>query len=176
MVIIDEAAQALEAVGYIDVGLHIILTYAQVCWIPILKSSKLILAGDPLQLPPTVISSNEKKDKTKVGDNSQKNSTSKAAAKKSQGKSTSSSKGSSVAKDINIILSEDQLGIDSDDDEAYDSKIGAKNLKKGVLTPSKSLEVTLFDRMERMWGDEIKQMLDVQYRFVAILKFLPTRG
>lgn len=43
-VIIDEAAQALEAV----------------CWIPILKSrKKLILAGDHLQLPPTIKSSNE---------------------------------------------------------------------------------------------------------------------
>lgn len=42
-VIIDEAAQALEAV----------------CWIPILKSKKkLILAGDHLQLPPTIKSSN----------------------------------------------------------------------------------------------------------------------
>lgn len=36
----------------------------------------------------------------------------------------------------------------------------------GVLKPSKSLEVTLFDRMERMWGNNIKQMLDVQYRSV----------
>lgn len=36
--IIDEAAQALEPA----------------CWIPILKSSRVVLAGDPLQLPPTV--------------------------------------------------------------------------------------------------------------------------
>ena len=39
MLIIDEAAQALEAV----------------CWIPILKTkTKIILAGDHLQLPPTI--------------------------------------------------------------------------------------------------------------------------
>ncbi|MGO1243441.1 MAG: AAA domain-containing protein [Sphingobacterium sp.] len=37
-VVIDEAAQALEPA----------------CWIPILKASKLVLAGDHLQLPPTV--------------------------------------------------------------------------------------------------------------------------
>lgn len=37
-VIIDEAAQALEPA----------------CWIPILKASKLVIAGDHLQLPPTV--------------------------------------------------------------------------------------------------------------------------
>lgn len=36
--IIDEAAQALEPA----------------CWIPILKSSRVVLAGDPFQLPPTV--------------------------------------------------------------------------------------------------------------------------
>ena len=42
MLVIDEAAQALEAV----------------CWIPILKATrKLILAGDHLQLPPTIKSS-----------------------------------------------------------------------------------------------------------------------
>lgn len=36
--IIDEAAQALEPA----------------CWIPILKAEKVILAGDPFQLPPTI--------------------------------------------------------------------------------------------------------------------------
>lgn len=48
--IIDEATQAVEAV----------------CWIPILKAKKLILAGDPLQLPPTILSSNGKGEKVKV--------------------------------------------------------------------------------------------------------------
>lgn len=38
MVIIDEAAQALEVA----------------CWIPLLKGSRCILAGDHLQLPPTI--------------------------------------------------------------------------------------------------------------------------
>ncbi|GAA5860694.1 hypothetical protein JCM3774_006254 [Rhodotorula dairenensis] len=42
VVIIDEAAQATEPA----------------CWIPILKGKKLILAGDHLQLPPTLKSSN----------------------------------------------------------------------------------------------------------------------
>jgi DNA polymerase alpha-associated DNA helicase A len=39
-----------------------------------------------------------------------------------------------------------------------------KQRQLGILRPSKSLEVTLFDRMEKMWGDDIKQMLTVQYR------------
>lgn len=44
-VIIDEAAQALEPAS----------------WIPITKAQKVILAGDPLQLPPTVRSEQAKK-------------------------------------------------------------------------------------------------------------------
>ena len=38
LVIIDEAAQALEAS----------------CWIPILRGERLVLAGDHCQLPPTI--------------------------------------------------------------------------------------------------------------------------
>lgn len=38
VLVIDEAGQALEPA----------------CWVPILKASKIILAGDPFQLPPTV--------------------------------------------------------------------------------------------------------------------------
>ncbi|KAF7169725.1 hypothetical protein CNMCM6106_004535 [Aspergillus hiratsukae] len=44
VVVIDEASQALEAQ----------------CWIPLLSASKVVLAGDHLQLPPTVKSSVEK--------------------------------------------------------------------------------------------------------------------
>lgn len=44
VVIIDEASQALEAQ----------------CWIPLLSASKVVLAGDHLQLPPTVKSSIQK--------------------------------------------------------------------------------------------------------------------
>ncbi|KAG9829959.1 DNA helicase, partial [Aureobasidium melanogenum] len=49
IVIVDEASQALEAQ----------------CWVPLLSSgaSKLILAGDHLQLPPTIKSSNSKSSK-----------------------------------------------------------------------------------------------------------------
>lgn len=51
IVVVDEASQALEAQ----------------CWVPLLSSgaSKLILAGDHLQLPPTIKSSNSKSIKNK---------------------------------------------------------------------------------------------------------------
>jgi DNA polymerase alpha-associated DNA helicase A len=40
--------------------------FLQVCWIPIFKAKKLILAGDPRQLPPTILSLDKKrKDKEK---------------------------------------------------------------------------------------------------------------
>ncbi|MCJ1439724.1 MAG: hypothetical protein MMC23_000205 [Stictis urceolatum] len=56
VVIIDEASQALEAQ----------------CWIPLFTAKKVVLAGDHLQLPPTIKSSNMKdkpktKDKDKLG-------------------------------------------------------------------------------------------------------------
>jgi DNA polymerase alpha-associated DNA helicase A len=50
VVIIDEASQALEAQ----------------CWVPLLKAKKVILAGDHLQLPPTIKSLNSKAQKTKI--------------------------------------------------------------------------------------------------------------
>lgn len=59
VVIIDEASQALEAQ----------------CWVPLLSASKVVLAGDHLQLPPTVKSSIEKsatKSKTKRTADSEK--------------------------------------------------------------------------------------------------------
>ncbi|KAI8962713.1 DNA helicase [Daldinia sp. FL1419] len=58
VVIIDEASQALEAQ----------------CWVPLLSASKAVCAGDHLQLPPTVKSTNSKtKPKTsKVGDENEK--------------------------------------------------------------------------------------------------------
>ena len=52
VVIIDEASQALEAQ----------------CWIPLLSAKKVVLAGDHLQLPPTVKSSPSKPTPTKDKD------------------------------------------------------------------------------------------------------------
>lgn len=51
VVIIDEASQALEAQ----------------CWVPLLGAKKVVLAGDHLQLPPTIKSLNSKAPETKVG-------------------------------------------------------------------------------------------------------------
>ena len=50
VVIIDEASQALEAQ----------------CWVPLLSAKKVVLAGDHLQLPPTIKSLNSKSSTSKI--------------------------------------------------------------------------------------------------------------
>lgn len=151
----------------------------QVCWIPILKAKKLILAGDNLQLPPTVKSIDKKDKKSKAN-----------ASAKTTGKTTP--KGKPTATDVKAkgkakaipqppapasIPVSDGEGDDDASDEEEDvdetepspvsALIGGKPKKPqqlGILRPSKSLGVTLFDRMEKMWGKDIKQMLTIQYR------------
>ncbi|WVF71157.1 hypothetical protein IAT40_005955 [Kwoniella sp. CBS 6097] len=107
--IVDEATQAVEAV----------------CWVPILKSKKLILAGDPQQLPPTIMSKDDK-----------------------------NAKPTSPA----------------------DLKDGIENLKinKGGLQPPRTLETTLFERLESLYGDSIKRVLQLQYRMNEHIASFPS--
>lgn len=132
VVIIDEATQALEAV----------------CWIPIFKAKKIVLAGDPMQLPPTILSSD-------FGDK----------GTKCKGKVDSLAK---VNIDVDRI-SESDPGSPSSDKEEYGEenpimmKTGKANTS--LLQPPQSLETTLFDRLQNMYGQKVKRMLDIQYRF-----------
>ncbi|KAJ3888666.1 P-loop containing nucleoside triphosphate hydrolase protein [Lentinula edodes] len=119
VVIIDEATQAIEAV----------------CWIPIFKAKKLILAGDPMQLPPTVLSLDKRRKQQSKGASA---SSSKSQTKTSNGKSKTRS-------------------------------------KMPILRPSRSLETTLFDRLESMYGSGIKRMLNVQYRMHNQICTFPSR-
>jgi len=41
--------------------------------------------------------------------------------------------------------------------------------RKIKLVPPKTLETTLFDRLEAMYGASIKRMLEIQYRFVVFI-------
>ena len=146
-----------------------------VCWIPILKASKLILAGDPLQLPPTVISSNEKKKKpdAKVvkGSSTAKPSTDKGKGKVVQ-KQAPPAKPNPVAEGHSDGSISDQE-VNSNDEGSFNQAVTAK--RRGALIPLRSLETTLFDRMERMWGEDVKQMLNIQYRQVAdVVRVLST--
>ncbi|KAL0062562.1 hypothetical protein AAF712_010601 [Marasmius tenuissimus] len=125
VVIIDEATQAMEAVT----------------WIPILQASgkrdtKLILAGDPMQLGPTVLSVEEKKRERKL----KQKKTQRTKASKAQEKET-----------------------DSEDEEGSDTEKPTQT-STGALKPPHTLETTLFDRLEEMYGSRVKRMLQVQYR------------
>ncbi|KAK0223853.1 P-loop containing nucleoside triphosphate hydrolase protein [Armillaria fumosa] len=152
VVIIDEATQALEAV----------------CWIPIFKAKKLILAGDPMQLPPTVLSVT-KDSKTKTD----------KKAKPSATKKPSDSKKKDVQK------SKPEAAADSDSDETnsnseeeepkQDPVVASKVPTKPKLKPPRTLETTLFDRLEKMYGPNIKRMLQVQYRMHSQICEFPSK-
>ncbi|KAF9804446.1 hypothetical protein IEO21_09395 [Rhodonia placenta] len=117
VVVIDEATQAMEAV----------------CWIPIFKAKKLILAGDPMQLPPTILAVDKKR-------------------KKKAGK-TEKAKGR-----VNGL-----------------QKAQTPKLQKNLHVP-RSLETTLFDRLEKMYGPGIKRMLNVQYRMHEQIAAFPSKA
>ncbi|CAD6582405.1 MAG: hypothetical protein TREMPRED_003274 [Tremellales sp. Tagirdzhanova-0007] len=119
--IIDEATQAVEAV----------------CWVPILKSRKLILAGDPQQLPPTILSKNDKATKL-----------------------------TPVA--IGHLGTEGETGI-QDDLESMSILDDRPQLQS-----PRTLERTLFDRLERLYGSGIKRVLQVQYRMNERIACFPS--
>ncbi|KAG1819294.1 AAA domain-containing protein [Suillus subaureus] len=175
VVIIDEATQALEAV----------------CWIPIFKARKLILAGDPMQLPPTILSIDKHK-KTTSGTTTLKKSASivndqnksqESTASKSQlpeeDEGTSSSDADSEAESVkgDKIMAQDATIEVSEGGSQSNPKPVKKTQKEAKgrtgLQPPRTLETTLFDRLERMYGPDIKRLLNVQYRS-HLLKDLPS--
>ncbi|GLB39891.1 putative DNA helicase [Lyophyllum shimeji] len=143
VLIIDEATQAVEAV----------------CWIPIFKAKKLILAGDPMQLPPTILSiSDQRKRKEK-------------AVK------------SKVAKLLPAAPSKQAVAPSPQIDEDSDS--GTESLASDGAEPTLveataalSLEppaTTLFERLEKMYGSSVKRMLTTQYRMHAEICSFPSK-
>ncbi|OMJ22017.1 DNA polymerase alpha-associated DNA helicase A [Smittium culicis] len=113
VVVIDEAAMAFEAE----------------CWIAILKASKVILAGDHLQLTPTIKSDSQKE--------------SDLSYKKSHDTSRSNLK----------------LNKNSDSTK----KPSGDNPSIGNFVRS-SLFLTMFERLKKMYGDTISNLLSEQYR------------
>jgi DNA polymerase alpha-associated DNA helicase A len=154
----------------------------QVCWIPIFKARKVILAGDPMQLPPTILSNDKHKKKTS-GTATPKKSASTADDQKKSRESTASKprlpeedegmspsdadsevesiKGDEImAQDATIVVSEGE----SKPNAKPQRKTQKKAKKRAALRPPRTLETTLFDRLERMYGPDIKRLLNIQYR------------
>lgn len=177
VVIIDEATQALEAV----------------CWIPIFKARKVILAGDPMQLPPTILSINKHKKKTS-GSATPTKSTSIVADQKTLRESTASepqlpeedegTSSSGAESEVESIKGDEIMAQDATievpeggsqlkTEPAQKTQKGAK--KRTGLRPPRTLETTLFDRLERMYGPDIKRLLNVQYRMHSQICQFPSR-
>lgn len=165
---------------------HLVL---QVCWVPIFKGKKLILAGDPMQLPPTILSldKHRKKDtqaKSSERPNGKNNLDSKGGTAKPS--EPDKSDASSVDNRQEDAESSSETGSDSDSATVHGDVVIAEESttpapappenptepskqrpsKRPGLRPPRTLETTLFDRLERMYGPGIKRLLNVQYRYV----------
>ncbi|RDB23722.1 DNA polymerase alpha-associated DNA helicase A [Hypsizygus marmoreus] len=171
VLIIDEATQALEAV----------------CWIPIFKAKKLILAGDPKQLPPTILSldSGQKRKEQKGKSPSNTNTKSKTESKSPDNKAAPPP---SPAPAPDEEDSEDGAESDSEpstpigSDTQLTEELNTLSLKAEKpqakipeLRPPRTLETTLFDRLEKMYGPSIKRMLNVQYRMHSQICAFPSK-
>ncbi|KAF6751163.1 P-loop containing nucleoside triphosphate hydrolase protein [Ephemerocybe angulata] len=142
VVIIDEATQAIEAV----------------CWVPIFKAKKLILAGDPLQLPPTILSlDKDRKKKEKVAVKGTKATTSTKKSANLKEAKPKASKSLPEAKEAPASPDEDDGGDSTDSDGEQEktppSKAPAANRRRPSSTDWK-----------RCMVPGIKRMLQVQYR------------
>ncbi|KAI0670379.1 P-loop containing nucleoside triphosphate hydrolase protein [Trametes maxima] len=164
VVIIDEATQALEPV----------------CWVPIFKAQKFILAGDPMQLPPTIISLHKTAKKTSKVDKSSNKPKPKAGSSKGNDKATPSTP-ATPAEEVSDLSGDEDEGdpeLVADPEESIKA-IPRDPQKKGapraILHPPRTLETTLFERLEKMYGPGIKRMLTVQYRMHAQIAAFPSK-
>jgi len=127
----------------------------------------LILAGDPLQLPPTVLSVNKKlkksvETKAKVAPVK----TSKPVVEEPPSSSSSYASSSDESDASTEVQPPVKLRV---------PKKTATQHKKIQLRPPKSLEGTLFERLEKTHGSYIKRMLQVQYRMHATICDFPNK-
>jgi len=134
-----------------------------------------------MQLPPTVLSLN---DRQKRGANKMK------PKSKADDKSTSKAKDSAPSEQPQVSSASDSEAVGNSDldsgssieaDEASERspdpagavvplpvKPDTQSSKVyPILRPPRTLETTLFDRLEKMYGPDIKRMLKVQYRYVV---------
>ncbi|TIC03796.1 P-loop containing nucleoside triphosphate hydrolase protein [Wallemia mellicola] len=135
--VIDESTQALEPS----------------CLIPVLKAKKLILAGDPLQLPPTVLARPGQKKKERL----------KIIPKEPKTKKE---------KEISDKLAE--VNISEHGNAA--SKTSRVAPTQPTLKPLKSLEESLFERLIGIHGNSIKCLLSVQYRMHDMIMKYPSEA
>lgn len=112
-----------------------------------------------MQLPPTILSIDDKK--------SSKGATQLKAASNKTSSTKHSLKGNPKASKEPSVANPEVN--ESSEDELNDaaSKMTVSRKGSGKLLPPRTLETTLFDRLEAMYGADIKRMLNVQYRSVT---------
>ncbi|KAI9673348.1 MAG: hypothetical protein M1829_004115 [Trizodia sp. TS-e1964] len=129
VVIIDEASQALEAQ----------------CWIPLLSAKKVVLAGDHLQLPPTVKSVNSKS-KTNIKPSSKESETPKPMSlEKTMFDRLLQLHGSSIKRMLTTQYRMHESIMRFPSDELYDSKLIAADSVKARLLNELPYDVTRSD-------------------------------
>ncbi|KAI8460315.1 P-loop containing nucleoside triphosphate hydrolase protein [Phakopsora pachyrhizi] len=152
--IVDESTQAFEAA----------------CWIPILKcQKKLILAGDPLQLPPTVKSLNRSSlNQTKV-----KKDPKQPGKKKDPSKVDSSDKPNKLSEESDVDETTKKISNLDLEVKTNSPKTGSTSQKRALkmMKPPRTLEKTMFDRLLGNYP-EMCCLLEVQYRMnESIMRF-----
>lgn len=129
------------------------------CWIPVMRAradGKVILAGDHLQLPPTVKGYRHSQDKRK-------------SAKPNKSKKQEAKPDEAASKVSSLDLNGDENAQDNEEDEGEGGSFEASRAKgrekqRVVLRPPRSLETTLFSRLLGLYGSGCKSLLDVQHR------------
>ncbi|ORY76944.1 AAA domain-domain-containing protein [Leucosporidium creatinivorum] len=192
VIVIDEAAQATEPA----------------CWIPLAnqpRATKLILAGDHLQLPPTIKSldsssgskskkSSKKEDKPKTTastlmlteeeqkkeDSSKENSTSAPApppsAAADESQAAEPSPPPPALSTLSLSPSSPSTPSTSTSTTRPDPTTTTTTLTRSFpLAPSPSLSLTLFERLLALHGPQIRTMLSVSYRFNSKICEFPSR-
>lgn len=128
-----------------------------------------------MQLPPTVLSVDKKDEKpgksaktpiSKPAPKDTKTPPALAPETKSPAEEDSSDSESSSSSEPETEPSEKPNPTLKDPPQKKVKSSGSKD-RVPVLRPPRTLETTLFDRLEKMYGSNIKRMLQVQYRFVS---------
>jgi DNA polymerase alpha-associated DNA helicase A len=112
-----------------------------------------------MQLPPTILSLDNKKKDRKPTCHSQ-GSTKPTAPSLKGPRDTDSSQARASDEDSDSETSSSEGGLA---DEVAQISVSSRPLAPKLIPP-RTLETTLFDRLEKMHGTSIKRMLAIQYR------------
>lgn len=132
-----------------------------------------------MQLPPTILSIDKSGKKKKGLEKSPKKDSKGSVHEKLKQKGDNGIKKSVPANSTTSDISNSERdvsdgdGTEDSNDESKTTPRNGKNKpvpqsKRVGLQPPRTLETTLFDRLEKMYGPRIKRMLEVQYRSVLL--------